>query len=177
MLDKREGKTVDASKTVFTQLIMPNDANPLGNLMGGNLMRWMDIAGGICAAKHANNYVVTVSVDNVSFKEPVKVGDVITINAQVTRAFNTSVEVFIEVFATSFPSNIPRKSNNAYFTFVALDSKTLQPTKTSKVIPLSEEEVKRYEGALRRRDLRLILGGKLDPKDAKNLRKFFRDLE
>lgn len=177
MQDNREGKTVADSKTVFTQLIMPNDANPLGNLMGGNLMRWMDIAGGICAAKHSNNYVVTVSVDNVSFEEPVKVGDVITINAQVTRAFNTSVEVFIEVFTTSFPSNIPRKSNNAYFTFVALDSKTLKPTNTQKVIPLSEEEVKRYEGALRRRDLRLILGGKLDPKDAKNLRKFFRDLE
>jgi len=177
MSSNNEGKTVDASKTVFTQLIMPNDTNPLGNLMGGNLMRWMDIAGGICAGRHANNHVVTVSVDNVSFKEPIKVGDVITINAKVTRAFNTSVEVFLEVFTTSIPSNIPKKSNNAYFTFVALNNQTLKPTKIMPVIPLTEDQVKRYDGALRRRDLRLILAGKMDPKDAKDLRQFFRDLD
>ena len=175
--DKIKGKTVAESKTVFTQLIMPNDTNPLGNLMGGNLMRWMDIAGGICAGRHTNNNVVTVSVDNVSFKEAIKVGDVITINANVTRAFNTSVEVFLEVFTTSLSSNIPKKSNNAYFTFVALDSKTLKPTKVNPVVPLTEDEVKRYEGALRRRDLRLILAGKMDPKDAMDLRQFFRDLD
>jgi len=177
MNNNLEGKTVANSKTVFTQLIMPNDTNPLGNLMGGNLMRWMDIAGGICAGRHSGNHVVTVSVDNVSFKEPIKVGDVITINANVTRAFNTSIEVFLEVFTTSITSNIPKKSNNAYFTFVALDSKTLKPTKVMPVIPLTEDEVKRYEGALRRRDMRLILGGKMDPKDATDLRRFFRDLD
>ncbi len=175
--NQQEGKTVEASKTVFTQLIMPNDANPLGNLMGGNLMRWMDIAGGICAGRHSNCHVVTVSVDNVSFKEPIKVGDVITINAKVTRAFNTSVEVFIEVFTTSLPTDIPKKSNNAYFTFVALDADTLKPTKIKPVLPLTEDEVKRYEGALRRRDLRLILGGKMEAKDATDLRQFFRDLD
>ncbi|HHH52312.1 MAG TPA: acyl-CoA thioesterase, partial [Bacteroidetes bacterium] len=129
MAENKEGKTVADSKTVYTQLIMPNDTNPLGNLMGGNLMRWMDIAAGICAAKHANSNVLTVSVDNVSFKEPIKVGDVITIKAQVTRAFTTSVEVFLEVFTSSIPSDIPKKSNNAYFTFVALDSKTMRPKK------------------------------------------------
>ncbi len=176
-MNKEEGKTVAESKTVFTQLIMPNDTNPLGNLMGGNLMRWMDIAGGICAGRHTNNNVVTVSVDNVSFKEAIKVGDVITIKANVTRAFNTSLEVFLEVFTTSLSSNIPKKSNNAYFTFVALDAKTLKPTKVKPVVPLTEDEVKRYEGALRRRDLRLILAGKMDPKDAKDLRQFFRDLD
>lgn len=177
MAENKEGKTVADSKTVYTQLIMPNDTNPLGNLMGGNLMRWMDIAAGICAAKHANSNVVTVSVDNVSFKEPIKVGDVITIKAQVTRAFTTSVEVFLEVFTSSIPSDIPKKSNNAYFTFVALDSKTMRPKKIRPVIPLSEDEVKRYDGAIRRRDLRLILAGKMDPKDAKDLRQFFRDLD
>ncbi len=177
MAENKEGKTVADSKTVYTQLIMPNDTNPLGNLMGGNLMRWMDIAAGICAAKHANSNVVTVSVDNVSFKEPIKVGDVITIKSQVTRAFTTSVEVFLEVFTSSIPSDIPKKSNNAYFTFVALDSKTMRPKKIRPVIPLSEDEVKRYDGAIRRRDLRLILAGKMDPKDAKDLRQFFRDLD
>jgi acyl-CoA hydrolase len=177
MSKKIEGKTVEESRTVYTQLIMPNDTNPLGNLMGGNLMRWMDIAAGICAAKHANSNVVTVSVDNVSFKEAIKVGDVITINAQVTRAFNTSVEIFLEVFTSSIPSDIPKKSNNAYFTFVALDSKSMRPTRIRPVVPLTEDEVKRYEGATRRRDLRLILAGKMNPKDATDLRRFFRDLD
>lgn len=172
-----KGKTVNESKTVFTQIVMPNDTNPLGNLMGGNLMRWMDIAGGICAAKHSGNFVVTASVDNVSFKSPVKVGDVITINAQVTRVFNTSVEVFIEVFSTTMPSDIPVKTNNAYFTFVALDPLTFKPTPMRPVVPVSDDEVKRYEGASRRRELRLILGGKMDPKDATDLRQFFRDLD
>ena len=173
-MNKLEGKTVAESKTVFTQLIMPNDANPLGNLMGGNLLRWMDIAGGICAGKHANNNVVTVSVDNVSFKEAIKVGDVITITAQVTRAFNTSLEVFLEVYARSFPSDEARKSNIAYFTFVALDPVNMKPARVKPVIPVTEEEKKRYEGALRRRDMRLILAGKMDPKDAKDLKSYFR---
>lgn len=171
------GKIVSDSKTTFTQLVMPNDTNPLGNLMGGNIMRWMDITGGICAAKHAGNFVVTASVDNVSFKSPVKVGDVVTINAQVTRAFKTSVEVFIEVFSTTMPSNIPVKTNNAYFTFVALDSKTFTPTQIPPVIPVTEDEVKRYEGASRRREVRLILGGKMDPKDAKDLRELFKNID
>ncbi|MGE5355038.1 MAG: acyl-CoA thioesterase [Deltaproteobacteria bacterium] len=172
-----KGKTVNESRTTFTQIVMPNDTNPLGNLMGGNIMRWMDIAGGICASKHSGSFVVTASVDNVSFKSPVKVGDVITINAQVTRAFNTSVEVFIEVFSTTVPSDIPVKSNNAYFTFVAIDPNTFKPTPIKPVVPVSEDEVKRYEGASRRRELRLVLGGKMDPKDATDLRQYFRELD
>jgi acyl-CoA hydrolase len=172
-----KGKAVNESRTTFTQLVMPNDTNPLGNLMGGNIMKWMDIAGGICAAKHSGNFVVTASVDNVSFKSPVKVGDVITINAQVTRAFSTSVEVFIEVFANTMHSDIPVKSNNAYFTFVAVDSITFKPTQIRPVVPVSEDEVKRYEGASRRRELRLVLGGKMDPKDAKDLRQYFSEMD
>lgn len=171
-----KGKTIAESNTIMTELIMPNDANPLGNLMGGNLMRWMDIAGGICASRHSESYVVTASVDHVSFKEPIKVGEVITLNAKVVRAFNTSMEVFIEVFASRFPENIPRKSNHAYFTFVALDSETLQPKNVQPVLPLTDEEQKRYEAALRRRDLRLVLSGRMEAKDASNLREFFAKL-
>jgi acyl-CoA hydrolase len=171
-----KGKTIADSKTTMTELIMPNDTNPLGNLMGGNLMRWMDIAGGICASRHSDSHVVTASVDHVSFKEPIRVGEVITLNAKITRSFNTSMEVFIEVFATGFPENAPRKSNHAYFTFVALDQKTLQPKKVPPVIPLTDEEQNRYEAALRRRDLRLVLSGRMEAKDAKNLRDFFNRL-
>lgn len=171
-----KGKTIAESNTIMTELIMPNDANPLGNLMGGNLMRWMDIAGGICAARHSDSHVVTASVDHVSFKEPIRVGDVITLNAKVTRAFNTSMEVFIEVFATSFPENEPRKSNHAYFTFVALEMESKQPQKVPPVIPLTDEEQKRFEAALRRRDLRLVLSGRMEAKDATNLRDFFAKL-
>jgi len=171
-----KGKTIAESNTIMTELIMPNDANPLGNLMGGNLMRWMDIAGGICASRHSDSHVVTASVDHVSFKEAIKVGEVITLNAKITRAFNTSMEIFIEVFATKILDNIPRKSNHAYFTFVALDHETLEPKKVPPVIPLTDEEQKRYEAALRRRDLRLVLSGRMDAKDAKDLRDFFSKL-
>ena len=171
-----KGKTVAESSTIMTELIMPNDTNPLGNLMGGNLMRWMDIAGGICASRHSESRVVTASVDHVSFKEAIKVGEVITLNAKITRAFNTSMEIFIEVFSSKFPENIPRKSNHAYFTFVALDHETLKPQQVPPVLPLTDEEQKRYEGALRRRDLRLVLSGRMEAKDATDLREFFRKL-
>jgi len=171
-----KGRTIAESNTIMTELIMPNDTNPLGNLMGGNMMRWMDIAGGICASRHSDSHVVTASVDHVSFKEPIKVGEVITLNAKITRAFTTSMEIYIEVFATRFPENVPRKSNHAYFTFVALNQKTGQPKKVPPVIPLTDEEQKRYEAALRRRDLRLVLSGRMEAKDAKDLRDFFSNL-
>jgi len=171
-----KGKTISQSFTIMTELVMPNDTNPLGNLMGGNLMRWMDIAGAICAARHSESYVVTASVDHVSFKEAIRVGDVITLNASITRAFNSSMEVFIEVFATQLPDNEPRKSNHAYFTFVALDQHKMQPQKVPPVIPLTDEEQKRYEAALRRRDLRLVLSGRMEAKDATHLREFFSKL-
>lgn len=101
-MSKPEPRPVSYSRTTMTELVMPNDANPMGNLMGGYLMRWMDIAGSICAARHCGSHTVTASVDNVSFAKPIHVGDVITIKASVTRAFNTSVEVYLEVFTTSF---------------------------------------------------------------------------
>ncbi len=84
----------------MTELIMPNDTNPMGNLMGGYLMRWMDIASAICAGRHCEAQVVTAAVDHISFQNPIRLGDVITLEASVTRAFNTSVEVYVEVFAS-----------------------------------------------------------------------------
>ena len=102
-------KKVADSVTIMTEMIMPNDTNPLGNLMGGYLMRWMDIAASICAAKHCGCHVVTASVDHVSFQSPIKLGEVITLNARVTRAFTTSVEIFVEVFANDITGENTRK--------------------------------------------------------------------
>ena len=167
-------KKVSESKTIMTEMVMPNDTNPMDNLMGGNLMRWMDIASGICAGKHCEAHVVTASVDHVSFKKPIKVGDVITIEATVTRAFNTSVEVYVEVFASSVKGLEVRKSNHAYFTFVALDEINGNPQKVPSVIPLNEIEEQRHESAPRRRELRLILSGRMKPHEATNMRDYFQ---
>jgi len=169
-------KSVDDSRTEMTELIMPNDANPLGNLMGGNLMRWMDIAGGICASKHCEAHVVTASVDHVSFSAPIKVGDVIRIVAVVTRTFRTSLEVYLEVFATDITGNNTIKSNHAYLTFVALNKKTKKPIKVAPVKPKTKAQIKLYKSAPRRRELRLVLGGRMAAKDAKDLKAFFKAL-
>lgn len=166
-------KLVSESLTIMTEMIMPNDTNPLGNLMGGNLMRWMDVVCGICAAKHSEAPVVTASVDHVSFKSPIKNGDVITLKAQVTRAFNTSVEVYVEVSAADITGANSRLSNHAYMAFVALDEETRKPIKVPPLRPVSKEEQNLYDGAIRRRELRLILSGRLKPGDAKEIKDFF----
>jgi len=166
-------KKVSESLTTMTQMCMPNDTNPLNNLMGGNLLRWMDIAGGICAGRHAERHVVTASVDHVSFSGAIKLGDVITINAQVTRAFNTSMEVYLEVFAANARGQEPRKSNHAYMTFVALDENTMNPTKIPGLIPLTEQEQKLFQSANRRREIRLILSGRIQPNEAREVKEYF----
>jgi acyl-CoA hydrolase len=173
----KPAKKVSDSKTVMTELIMPNDTNPMGNLMGGYLMRWMDIVSAICAGKHCEAHVVTAAVDHISFQNPIHLGDVITLEATVTRAFSTSVEVFVEVFANDVKGQQPRRCNHAYFTFVALDDKKKEPISVPPVLPLSNEEQNLFESALRRREMRLILAGRIKPKDAMEIRKFFADLE
>ncbi len=168
-------KTVAESKTIMTEMVMPNDTNPLGNLMGGNLMRWMDVVSSICAARHCESHVVTASLDHVSFTNPIPNGAVVTLEAVVTRAFNTSIEVYVEVYAADITGNNAHQSNHAYLSFVALDEKTKKPTKVPKLRPVSSQEVKLYEGALRRRELRLILAGRMKPENAKDLIDFFAD--
>jgi acyl-CoA hydrolase len=160
-------KRVGESKTEMNELVLPNDTNVLGNLMGGNLMRWMDIASAICASKHCEAYVVTVSVDHLTFQEPIKLGDVVNIKASVTRSFNTSVEVFIEVYTRGVLQSIAHKSNQAYFTFVALDERTMKPKSVPQVIPETEDEIKLHEGATIRREFRLVVSGRMKPSDAK----------
>ncbi|MEE9437731.1 MAG: acyl-CoA thioesterase [Saprospiraceae bacterium] len=169
-------KTTAESKTIMTEMIMPNDTNPLGNLMGGNLMRWMDICSSICAAKHCETYVVTASVDHVSFSNPIHNGDVITLSAVVTRVFNTSLEVYVEVVVSDITGNNSKQSNHAYFTFVALDTETKKPVKAPKLRPVTTEEKRLYDGASRRRELRLILSGRIKPEDATEIIGFFSNM-
>ena len=169
-------KKVQDSATTMVQMVMPNDTNPLNNLMGGNMMRWMDIAAGICAGKHCEAHVVTASVDHISFHKPINLGDVVTFKATVTRAFNTSVEVYVEVFASDVKGHNSRRCNHAYFSFVALDEETGKPTKVPGLTPLTNEEEKLYESAIRRRELRLVLSGRMKPEDAKEIRTFFEEV-
>ena len=116
-----EAKKPTDSLTIMTELVLPNDTNLLGNLMGGRLLYWMDIASALAASKHANSSVVTASVDNVSFKQPIKLGSVITIEAKVTRAFKTSMEVHMVVYAQTLRHGKKIMTNEAFYTFVALD--------------------------------------------------------
>lgn len=176
-MNTNDARPVSYSRTTMTELIMPNDTNPLGNLMGGNLMRWMDVAGAICGARHCGAHVITASVDNVSFSKPIHLGDVITIKASVTRAFNTSVEVYLEVFTTSSFGADLEKSNHAYLTFVAMDPRTSKPRKVPQVIPETPEEIQLYEGAARRREVRLVLAGRMKPEDATDLKALFKTFE
>ncbi len=168
-------KKVVESRTNMTQLVQPNDTNPLHNLMGGNLMHWMDEVAAICAGKHCEAHVVTASVDHVSFQKPIHLGDVVTLKAYVTRAFNTSLEVYVEVFAADIKGGNNRRCNDAYFTFVALDDETEKPIKIPQLLPLSQEEQKQYDGALRRRQFRLILSGRMKPEEAGEIRSYFTE--
>ena len=157
---------------VMSELVLPNDTNTLGNLMGGRLMHWMDIAAAIAAQKHCNCPVVTASVDNVSFANPIKLGNLLTIEAKLTRSFNTSMEVFLRVWGEDLSAQYKYLSNEAYLTFVALDPNG-RPRKVPELLPETEEEHKFYDGALRRRQLRLVLGGKMKTEDAGELRALF----
>ncbi|MFN4971547.1 MAG: acyl-CoA thioesterase [Bacteroidota bacterium] len=164
-------KTSD-SRTVMNEMVLPNDTNTLNNLMGGRMLHWMDIVAAIAAQKHSGKTVVTASVDSVSFGKCIKLGDVVTLQAEISRAFNSSMEVHISVWAENIPSGEKFKSNEAYYTFVALD-RNGSPVAVPALKPETEEEVKRFDGALRRRQLRLILAGKMKPDEATELKALF----
>ena len=173
MNKKQKAKKISESETVMTEMVMPNDTNPMGNLMGGNLLRWMDIACGICAGRHCEANVVTASVDQVAFQRPIRVGEVVTLEATVTRSYNTSVEVFVEVFASDIKGFNARRCNSAYYTFVALSDETGKPIAVPQVLPLTEIEQKRYDESPQRRELRLILSGRLKPENATEIKSLF----
>jgi len=165
-------KNPSATKTIMTEMVLPNDTNALNNLRGGKILHWMDIATAISAQKLANRLVVTVSVDHVSFLNPIKLGDVVTIESKVTRTFNTSMETFVEVWAENLPTQTRYKCNDAYYSFVALDSNG-RPTKSTEIVPETDEEKEQFEKAMKRRQLRLILAGRMKPEEADELRSLF----
>ena len=133
-------RTPSETETIMTQVVQPNDTNPLHSLHGGTLMYWMDECSAIAATKHSRAVVVTVSVDGVSFSKPIEIGSFVTIKAKVTRTFRTSMEVFIEVWAENIPKNKPRmKCNEAYYTFVGLDE-IGHPIPVMEIKPETEEE-------------------------------------
>jgi len=167
-----EAKKAADSLVIMTELVLPNDTNTFGNLMGGRLMYWMDIAAALAAMKHCGAPVVTASVDNISFEAPIKIGNVVHIEAKISRAFTTSMEVHLAVWGEDAIHQYKYKSNQAYYTFVALDPNG-KPRPVPSMSPETEGEIKLFDGALRRRQVRLILGGKMKPDEATELKALF----
>jgi acyl-CoA hydrolase len=165
-------KTAKETFATSSRIVLPNDTNTLGNLMGGQLLSWMDITSAISAHRHCKRVVVTASVNNVSFDRPIKLGDIVTIEAKVSRAFVSSMEVYMDVFVEDHVTGKKNKCNEAIYTFVAVDQmgSTIQ---VPELIPETEEEIQRYGGALRRKQLSLILAGKMNPDDATELKALF----
>ena len=151
-------KPVRESQVITTQLVLPNDTNELGNLLGGTLMHWIDIAAAIAAQRHADRVCVTASVDELNFHHPIRLGDVVTLQASVNRAFRTSMEIGVVVTALTRARHDERRANNAYLTFVALDDDG-RPAEVPGVIPESPDEIRRFDEALARRQRRLAHRG------------------
>lgn len=141
-------------------------------MFGGRLLEWMDIIAAISAHRHCRRVVVTATVNHVGFHSAIPYGSIVTLEAKVSRAFNSSMEVFIDVFVEDPVSGVQRKTNDAIYTFVAVDQNG-QTLPVPALVPETEEEKQRYEGALRRRQLALILAGKMKPEDATELKALF----
>tara|TARA_B000000565_G_scaffold182703_1_gene138720 strand:- start:376 stop:867 length:492 start_codon:yes stop_codon:yes gene_type:complete len=153
-------KTPKESRATLTEIVLPNDTNNLNNLMGGRLLHWMDITAAITANRHAQRTCVTASVNNVSFEHPIPRGSIVTLEANISRSFSSSMEIFIDVWIEDTLSGTKTKCNEAIYTFVAVNDMG-KPAKVPQVIPETELEKNRFDGALRRRQLSLILSGKL----------------
>ena len=167
-----EPKTPKASLTILTDLVLPGETNPLDNLFGGELLARMDRASSIAARRHCNRIVVTASVNHVAFNKAVPVGSVLTIEAKVSRAFTSSMEIYVDVWIEDRESGEKTKVNEGIYTFVAVNEMGI-PVKVPPIKPETELEKQRYDGALRRKQLSLVLSKKMDPKDATELKALF----
>lgn len=165
-------KTAKETVAVTTHLVLPNDTNIHNTLFGGRLMAWIDVIASISARRHCGREVVTASVNSLSFNKPIKLGDVVTLEAKVSRAFNSSMEIYIDVFLEDRANGELVKANEAIYTFVAVDQNG-RTIEVPELVPETEEEIQRYGGALRRKQLSLILAGKMKPADAKELKALF----
>ena len=169
-----EAKHPEESKTIMTNSVLPSETNPLNNLFGGELLARMDRAASIAAMRHSRRIVVTASVNHVAFNKAIPLASVVTIEAKVSRAFKSSMEVYIDVWIEDRESGERTKANEAIYTFVAVND-TGTPVRIPDLIPQSEEEKLRYDGALRRRQLSLVLAGKMNPQDATELKAIFEE--
>lgn len=165
-------KTAESSKTTLTDLVLPSETNPLNNLFGGELLARMDRAASIAARRHSRRIVVTASVNHVAFNRAIPLGSVVTVQAKVSRAFKSSMEVFIDVWTEDRESGLKTKANEAIYTFVAVEE-TGRPVPVPEIIPETDLEKERYEAALRRKQLSLVLAGKLEPHEATELKALF----
>ncbi len=164
------------SRTIMTDMVLPSESNPLNNLFGGELLARMDRAGSIAARRHSRRITVTASVNHVAFNRSVPLGSVVTVEAAISRAFKTSMEVYIDVWMEDRFSGERSKANEAIYTFVAVDDAGI-PTVVPELVPETELEKERYAGALRRKQLSLVLAGKMKPAEATELRALFLDNE
>ncbi len=160
------------SLTTLTDLVLPGETNPLNNLFGGELLARMDRAASIAARRHSRRITVTASVNHVAFNRAVPLGSVVTVEAKVSRAFTSSMEIYIDVWIEDRESGQKTKANEAIYTFVAVDE-TGRPVEVPQVIPQTEEEKARYDAALRRKQLSLVLAGKMKPSEATELKALF----
>ncbi|CAM2737820.1 Acyl-CoA hydrolase [Flavobacterium succinicans] len=162
------------SLTILTDLVLPSETNPLNNLFGGELLARMDRAASIAARRHSRRIVVTASVNHVAFNRAVPIGSVVTLEAKISRSFKSSMEIYIDVWIEDRESGLRTKANEGIYTFVAVDD-TGRPVEVAPIIPETELERQRFDAALRRKQLSLVLAGKLSPHDATELKALFND--
>jgi len=165
-------RTPSESRTTLTDLVLPSETNPIGNMFGGELLARMDRAASIAARRHSRQIVVTVSVNHVAFNKMIPLGSVVTVEASISRAFKTSMEVYMDVWLEDRQSGERTKANEAIFTFVAVDEQG-QPVQVPEITPETPLEKERYAAALRRRQLSLVLAEKLKAHDATELKAIF----
>lgn len=167
-----ESKHPSQSLTTLTDLVLPSETNPLNNLFGGELLARMDRAASIAARRHCRRITVTASVNHVAFNKSIPLGSVVTVEAKISRAFSTSMEIYLDVWVEDRESGNRSKANEAIYTFVAVDD-TGRPVEVPPVIPETDLEKERFKGALRRKQLSLVLAGKMKPNDATELKALF----
>ena len=167
-----QAKFPSESFTILTDLVLPSETNPLNNLFGGELLARMDRAASISARRHSRRITVTASVNHVAFNKSIPLGSVVTVEAKVSRSFRTSMEIFIDVWVEDRESGNRTKANEAIYTFVAVDE-TGQPVEVPAIEPQTDQEKSRFDAALRRKQLSLVLAGKMKPSDATELKALF----
>jgi acyl-CoA hydrolase len=167
-----QAKFPSESLTILTDLVLPSETNPLNNLFGGELLARMDRAASIAARRHSRRITVTASVNHVAFNRAIPLGSVVTVEAKVSRSFKSSMEIFIDVWVEDRESGIRSKANEAIYTFVAVDDSG-RPIEVPPIEPQTEEEKLRFDAALRRKQLSLVLAGKMKPSDATELKALF----